>query len=30
MHLIDLVKGEGIARFALNIEKDDTGGVPRP
>jgi hypothetical protein len=30
MHLIDLVKGEGIARFALNIEKDAQAASPRP
>ncbi len=30
MHLIDVVKGQGIARFALNIEKDAQAGVPRP
>ena len=25
MHLIDVVKGEGVSRFALNIEKDARG-----
>ena len=25
MHLIDVVKGEGVSRFALNIEKDTRG-----
>jgi hypothetical protein len=30
MHLIDLVKGEGIAKFALNIEKDAQAASPRP
>src|SRR5262249_10805282 len=30
MHLIDLVKGEGVARFALNIEKDAQAAAPRP
>src|SRR5439155_13726567 len=32
MHLIDVVKGEGIAKFALNIQKEaapeSTGGAP--
>ena len=32
MHLIDVVKGEGIAKFALNIQKEATptasGGTP--
>jgi protein TonB len=28
MHLIDLVKGEGIAKFALNIEKDAQAASP--
>jgi biopolymer transport protein TolR len=26
MHLIDVVKGEGVSRFALNIEKDARAG----
>jgi biopolymer transport protein ExbD len=30
MHLIDLVKGEGVAKFALNIEKDAQAASPRP
>ncbi len=30
MHLIDLVKGEGVARFALNIEKDARAAGPQP
>jgi biopolymer transport protein TolR len=34
MHLIDVVKGEGVSRFALNIEKDArsraAGGTSRP
>ena len=30
MHLIDVVKGEGIAKFALNIEKDAQAASPRP
>jgi len=34
MHLIDVVKGEGVSRFALNIEKDargkSTGGSGGP
>src|SRR5215207_10650562 len=28
MHLIDVVKGQGIARFALNIEKDVAPSAP--
>jgi biopolymer transport protein TolR len=28
MHLIDVVKGQGIARFALNIEKDAAPARP--
>ena len=28
MHLIDVVKGEGVTRFALNIEKDARGHAP--
>jgi biopolymer transport protein TolR len=28
MHLIDVVKGQGIARFALNIEKDVAPSTP--
>src|SRR5215467_10621987 len=28
MHLIDVVKGEGVAKFALNIEKDAQAGGP--
>jgi len=28
MHLIDVVKGEGVSRFALNIEKDAKGRPP--
>jgi biopolymer transport protein ExbD len=27
MHLIDVVKGQGIAKFALNIQKD---AAPQP
>jgi biopolymer transport protein ExbD len=30
MHLIDVVKGEGVAKFALNIEKDAQAASPRP
>jgi biopolymer transport protein TolR len=30
MHLIDVVKGEGVSRFALNIEKDTRAGAARP
>lgn len=30
MHLIDVVKGEGIARFALNIQKDAAPAAPAP
>jgi biopolymer transport protein ExbD len=29
MQLIDVVKGQGIAKFALNIEKDATPTAPR-
>lgn len=29
MHLIDLVKGDGIAKFALNIEKDVSPAPPQ-
>ncbi|RKH50341.1 ExbD/TolR family protein [Corallococcus llansteffanensis] len=29
MRLIDVVKGQGIAKFALNIEKDVAPGSPR-
>jgi biopolymer transport protein TolR len=28
MHLIDVVKGEGVSRFALNIEKDSRPHAP--
>jgi biopolymer transport protein TolR len=28
MHLIDVVKGEGVSRFALNIEKDSRAHAP--
>jgi biopolymer transport protein TolR len=28
MHLIDVVKGEGVSRFALNIEKDTRARTP--
>jgi biopolymer transport protein TolR len=28
MHLIDVVKGEGVSRFALNIEKDARSRTP--
>jgi biopolymer transport protein TolR len=28
MHLIDVVKGEGVSRFALNIEKDSRARAP--
>jgi biopolymer transport protein ExbD len=28
MHLIDVVKGEGISRFALNIEKEARASAP--
>jgi biopolymer transport protein TolR len=30
MHLIDFVKGEGIAKFALNIQKDAVPAAPAP
>jgi len=30
MHLIDVVKGEGVAKFALNIEKDAPAASPGP
>lgn len=30
MHLIDVVKGEGIAKFALNIQKDASAAVRSP
>jgi biopolymer transport protein TolR len=30
MHLIDVVKGEGIAKFALNIQKDASPSNPPP
>jgi len=30
MHLIDVVKGEGVAKFALNIEKDAQAASPGP
>jgi len=30
MHLIDVVKGEGVAKFAMNIEKDAQAASPRP
>ena len=30
MHLIDVVKGEGIAKFALNIQKDASPSTPPP
>jgi len=30
MHLIDVVKSEGIAKFALNIQKDATPEQPAP
>jgi biopolymer transport protein ExbD len=30
MRLIDLVKGQGIAKFALNIEKDAKAAAPAP
>ncbi len=30
MHLIDFVKGEGIAKFALNIQKDASPTAPAP
>ncbi len=30
MHLIDVVKGEGIAKFALNIQKDAVPTTPAP
>ena len=30
MHLIDVVKGEGIAKFALNIQKDAAPEQPAP
>ena len=30
MHLIDFVKGEGIAKFALNIQKDAAPSAPAP
>jgi len=30
MHLIDFVKGEGIAKFALNIQKDAAPTSPSP
>jgi biopolymer transport protein ExbD len=30
MHLIDVVKGEGIAKFALNIQKDASPSTPAP
>jgi biopolymer transport protein TolR len=29
MHLIDVVKGEGVSRFALNIEKDTRAHAPK-
>lgn len=30
MHLIDVVKGQGVAKFALNIEKDVAPPPPSP
>jgi biopolymer transport protein ExbD len=30
MHLIDVVKGQGIAKFALNIQKSATAATPVP
>ncbi len=28
MHLIDVIKGQGVARFALNIQKDASAAAP--
>jgi biopolymer transport protein ExbD len=28
MHLIDVIKGQGVARFALNIQKDASAATP--
>jgi len=30
MHLIDLIKGQGVARFALNIQKDASAATRPP
>jgi biopolymer transport protein ExbD len=30
MHLIDLIKGQGMAKFALNIQKDASAAVRSP
>lgn len=30
MHLIDVIKGQGVGRFALNIEKDASAGTRSP